>query len=91
MSDTVKAGSCAVITHIAKQEGLYDILCAVYGKAHTATMLDVLSCILTGGSAVFSRYEAFLRCHMISSFPDDRALSHVLRSQHKVYTVAATR
>ena len=42
MSDTVKAGSFAVLKHIAKQEGLLKSLLAVYDKKNVVKLLDIL-------------------------------------------------
>ena len=42
MSDTVKAGSFAVLKHIAQQEGLLKILLDVYDKQNVIKLLDIL-------------------------------------------------
>lgn len=78
MSDTVKAGSFAVLKHIAKQEGFLKILLAVYDKKNAVKLLDILFFIITDESAVFSRYEAFMRCHMMS---DSRIMTDVAISR----------
>lgn len=78
MSDTVKAGSFAVLKHIAKQEGLLKSLLAVYDKKNVVKLLDILFFIITDESAVFSRYEAFMRCHMMS---DSRIMTDVAISR----------
>jgi len=66
MSDTVKTGSFAVFTHIATNEGLQEILHEVYGEKNAVKILDILFFIITDESAVFSRYEPFMRSHMMS-------------------------
>ena len=80
MSDTVKVGSYAVLKHIAKTEGLYEILRTVYGDENADKLLDLLSFIITDESAVFSHYERFIRCHMMSGtrIINDVAISRLL-------------
>ena len=53
MSDTVKAGSFVVLMHIAKCEGLYDILQRVYGEKNAVKLLDIL---------IFLSSQTSLRC-----------------------------
>ena len=66
ISDTVKAGSFIALKHIAKSEGLLEILRSIYGDANTAKLLDLLCFVITDESAVFSHYEAFIRNHLMS-------------------------
>ncbi len=66
MSDTVKAGTFAVLKHIAEQERLLEILLEVYDKKNVVKLLDILFFIIAEESAVFSHYESFMRCHMMS-------------------------
>ena len=82
MSDTVKAGSFAVLKSIAKHEGLHKILLEVYGEKNAVKLLDILFFIITEESAVFSRYESFMRSHMMSGsrIMTDVAISRFLRS-----------
>lgn len=80
MSDTVRAGTFVALRHIATKTGLRGIMQDIYGEEDTARLLDLLCFVITDETAVFSRYEAFMRSHLMLSatIMSDVAISRFL-------------
>ena len=67
LSDTLRVGTYAVLRHIAKQEGLTQILENVHGVEDAGRIFDVMLYLITAQSAAFVHYEPFMRSHLMES------------------------
>ena len=67
LSDTLRVGTYAVLRHIAKQEGLTQILENVHGVEDAGRIFDIMLYLITAQSAAFVHYEPFMRSHLMES------------------------
>ncbi|WP_406039608.1 transposase [Succinimonas sp.] len=67
LSDTLRVGMYAVLRHIAKQEGLTQILENVHGVEDASRIFDIMLYLITAQSAAFVHYEPFMRSHLMES------------------------
>ena len=67
LSDTLRVGTYAVLRHIAKQEGLTQILENVHGMEEAGRIFDIMLYLITAQSAAFVHYEPFMRSHLMES------------------------
>ena len=67
LSDTLRVGTYAVLRHIAKQEGLTQILENVHGEEDAGRIFDIMLYLITAQSAAFVHYEPFMRSHLMES------------------------
>ena len=67
LSDTLRVGTYAVLRHIAKQEGLTQILENVHGVEDASRIFDIMLYLITAQSAAFVHYEPFMRSHLMES------------------------
>lgn len=81
LSDTLRVGTYAVLRHIAKQEGLTQILENVHGVEDAGRIFDVMLYLITAQSAAFVHYEPFMRSHLMESCEiiSDVAISKLLK------------